>query len=264
MAAKQDRLRGLIAKSKSDTDEQPIQKGQPYSVLAETPDVEQDLRPEAGQLRAELQQLARAYVGARRRSGEALLEAARWLNEARTQAQHGEWQIFLDATSTTADTAERLINIYRTSLQNPAFSDAVRRNILNQSVAALLARPSTPPDVLDAVLQGDTPPNVDTVRKALKQSRQPQRTADSATADHNPQIAEFAPAEDAPPQNPQIADFAPTGDEHPVDGDLLRQTLREATQALEYLALHHAALPGDDEGQALLARIAQAVEVLRR
>ena len=44
--------------------------------------------------------------GARQRSGEALLEAARWLSEARAEAQHGEWRVFLEATNTSDDTAE--------------------------------------------------------------------------------------------------------------------------------------------------------------
>src|SRR5436190_18425159 len=60
----------------------------------------------AGVLSERLQEIARQYIGARRRSGEALLEAARWLSEARAEAQHGEWYVFLDATSTTEDTAD--------------------------------------------------------------------------------------------------------------------------------------------------------------
>src|SRR4051794_37568979 len=54
----------------------------------------------AAVLSERLQEIARQYIGARRRSGEALLEAARWLSEARAEAQHGEWYVFLDATST--------------------------------------------------------------------------------------------------------------------------------------------------------------------
>jgi hypothetical protein len=42
----------------------------------------------AGVLSERLQEIARhrQYIGARRRSGEALLEAARWLSEARAEA----------------------------------------------------------------------------------------------------------------------------------------------------------------------------------
>src|SRR5690606_11308480 len=66
----------------------------------------------AGVLSTHLQEIARLYVQARRRSGEALLEAARWLYEARSVAQYGEWLIFLEATTTSPDTAERLIDIH--------------------------------------------------------------------------------------------------------------------------------------------------------
>src|SRR5438105_9847705 len=46
-----------------------------------------ELPPEAAQLVPLLQQIARNYITARRRTGESLLESARWLNEAREQAQ---------------------------------------------------------------------------------------------------------------------------------------------------------------------------------
>ena len=59
-----------------------------------------------------LQALADQYLSARRRSGEALLEAAQALAQARALARHGEWYRFLEATQTSAATAERLLNIH--------------------------------------------------------------------------------------------------------------------------------------------------------
>jgi hypothetical protein len=115
-----------------------------------------------------LQEIARQYIGARRRSGEALLEAARWLSEARAEAQHGEWYVFLDATSTTEDTADRLLNIHTQAMQNPQFAEAVRTNWIGQSVAALLARPSTPPEVVTEVLNANTPPKVAEVEQKVR------------------------------------------------------------------------------------------------
>jgi hypothetical protein len=103
-------------------------------------------------LSAPLQQLARQFVEARKRSGESLLEMARYLTAAREQAEHGEWRLWLDGTGTTADTAERLLNIHRTAERDAGFRAAVARNWLGQTAAALLAAPSTPDEVRAEVL----------------------------------------------------------------------------------------------------------------
>ncbi|HEU5103247.1 MAG TPA: hypothetical protein VFU22_29705, partial [Roseiflexaceae bacterium] len=44
-----------------------------------------------------LQDIARQYLGARQRMGDFLLDACRYLSEARALAQHGDWLIFLEA-----------------------------------------------------------------------------------------------------------------------------------------------------------------------
>ena len=141
------KLEGLI-KSKAAT----IAQGQPYALsLPELPE-------RAGALPEPLQTIARQYIGARRRSGEALLDAARWLHEARARASHGDWKVFKEATSTSDDTAERLLNIHSQAMQNPQFADAIARNWLTQSAAALLARQSTPPELIEALLAAPEPP----------------------------------------------------------------------------------------------------------
>src|SRR3954468_7241690 len=63
-----------------------------------------ELPDRAGALPERLQEIARSYLGARQRSGEALLESARWLSEARAVAIHGQWGVFLEATGTSDDT----------------------------------------------------------------------------------------------------------------------------------------------------------------
>ncbi len=68
-----------------------------------------------------LQELAERYLTARQRSGEALLEAAHALAEARALARHGEWYRFLELTQTSASTAERLLNIHRLASENLQF-----------------------------------------------------------------------------------------------------------------------------------------------
>jgi hypothetical protein len=118
-----------------------------------------------------LQAIARRYMAARRRSGEALLEAAQALHEAREEAQHGEWYTFLQATQTAPATAERLLNIHRLASQNLQFAGFVADNWIGLSSAALLARPSTPPEAIKAILSGTTPPSVDDVQHAIDDAR---------------------------------------------------------------------------------------------
>lgn len=103
-------------------------------------------------LSAPLQDLARQYVAARAKTGEGVLEMARCVAAARDAAAHGEWRLWLDGTGTTADTAERLVNIHRQAERDPGFRAAVGRNWLGQTAAALLAAPSTPDAVRAEVL----------------------------------------------------------------------------------------------------------------
>jgi len=173
----------------------------PYPISTRAGDPE--LPAQAGMLSERLQEIARQYIGARRRSGEALLDAARWLSEARAEAQYGEWQVFLEATNTSDDTTERLLNIHTQAIQNPQFAESVRTNWIGQSVAALLARPSTPPEVVNEVLASPEPPTVADVQKKIRQARSD------------------APARPAPnvdlgrAKNPQFADFGGTSSQTP-------------------------------------------------
>ena len=144
----------------------------------------------AGVLSTHLQEIARLYVQARRRSGEALLEAARWLYEARSVAQYGEWLIFLEATTTSPDTAERLIDIHTKAMEDTRFAEAITQNWLGQTVAALLAKPSTPSEIVDEVLEEGQPVTVAEVRQRIKKHKQPQQntepeTPNQATIPHN-------------------------------------------------------------------------------
>jgi hypothetical protein len=114
-----------------------------------------------------LQALAERYLSARRRSGEALLEAAQALAAARDLARYGEWYRFLQVTQTSAATAERLLNIHRLATQNLQFAGFVRDNWIGVSVAGLLARPSTPPTVIERVTAGQIVPTIDAVQSAI-------------------------------------------------------------------------------------------------
>lgn len=122
-------------------------------------------------LAPQLQLLATLYMAARQRSGQALLEAAGYLSQAREKAGHGEWYAFLQRTNTTHNTADRLLDIHAKATTDQAFADAVKNNHLNMSTAALLAQPSTPADVVEAVLSAEEVPSYRAVDTMIKESR---------------------------------------------------------------------------------------------
>jgi hypothetical protein len=95
------------------------------------------------------------------------LEAAQALAEARALARHGEWYRFLELTRTSASTAERLLNIHRLARENLQFAGFVRDNWVGVSVAGLLARPSTPPVVIEGVTIGQIVPTLEAVQSAI-------------------------------------------------------------------------------------------------
>jgi hypothetical protein len=126
----------------------------------------------AGVLSARMQTLAQGYLDARKRAGYALLDAGRFLAEARAEAKHGDWYVFLKATNTSQDAADRLMAIYEQSRHDRVFADAVRTNFLNLSAAYELT--TAPPEVRDRLLSGDTPPSRQQIRET-KSARQPPR-----------------------------------------------------------------------------------------
>jgi hypothetical protein len=251
---------GKMISGEAPTPADPIQKGTPFQVSTVVAPAEPDLPTQIGELSTPLQEIARRYVGARRRSGEALLEAARWLTEARDTAEHGEWQVFLDATATSADTAERLLNIHRAAMQNPQFADSIARNWLGQSVAALLARPSTPPEVVAEMLGQAAAPSVEEVRGAIARRRD---SRSSRREGQNPQIAGFTPESLQEPEA-QLGLVVAVPAEEIVDStsnDLALEVLREATRAVESLQDLAPSL-SSREGHELIHRIKRAIQVL--
>jgi hypothetical protein len=239
MANNKNKLQGLIGAGNTPAPTPPadIRRGAAYQVGAPPAQTEPELPPQIGGLSAPLQEIARKYIGARRRSGDALLEAARWLSEARNTAQHGEWQLFLEATGTTADTAERLINIHTQAMQNPQFAESVARNWLSQSAAALLARPSTPPEVITEALNADAPPSVAKIGQRIRQ-------------------AKTQPTQPEANQNPQIAEFEEVDVRAPSD---LQRTLEYDQSMIEELFDRWRALGAQGEPERILIR-----EALRR
>jgi len=138
------------------------------------------LPPEANDLSDGLRELAVRFIGARRRVGESLLEACRYMSEARAAAEEGQWYIFLRVTSTSPDSAETLLNIHLRAGQHPAFAEKIRSGWLNQTVAGELAKPSTTPEVLTQLLEREEPLRVADVKRARK------LTAPGGDSHHNP------------------------------------------------------------------------------
>jgi len=230
----------------------PIQRGGGYSVS--TSDAENAPLPEAVlALRDELQTIARQYIGARRRSGRALLEAARWLSEARAAADHGEWDDFLAATETTADTAERLRRIYDLAMQHPAFADAVADGRLNQSAAERLARGTTPVEVIDAVLTSERAPTVADVDRAIRSARRPAATGAGTEAEGQiPQIAEFGDSANLDPGSHRLP-----------SPELLCSMISEHAAGLSDIALHATRVPTSGDVTRALETIERAVVMFR-
>ena len=213
-------------------------RGQPYQTGPQnTPIV---LPAEADALSVPMQDIARRYLGARRKSGEALLEAARWLSEARNEAQHGEWLRFLDVTSTTPDAAERLLNIHQRAMSDAQFAEAVRTNWLSPTTAALLARPSTPTELVAEVLQTPSAPKLADIEQKIKQVRQPKPDG---------QIPQNAVFDQASTSGQQI--FA-------------LEMLRETVKALVHLERTVGELPATTETEQALERAEHAIAALRR
>ena len=188
MATKKDHLRGALRRNVAPANQDPqaaqqVLEGQPAAPLT-TEDTRgasyalstavplADLPPEAPELGDQLQVLARQFLGARRRLGQALLDAANTMQQARDAADEGQWLIFLRVTQTSPDLAERLINIHLVGARDPLFKEAVTRGFLNQSVASELARASIPPEVRIALLTAPEPPPVEDVRRAIRAFRQ--------------------------------------------------------------------------------------------
>jgi hypothetical protein len=234
---------------------QPQERQPTIAYPISTRGVEKELPTLVGTLSARLQELARQYIGARRRSGEALLEAVRWLSEARAEAQHGEWQVFLEATTTSDDTAERLLNIHTQAMQNPQFAEAVSRNWLSQTAAALLARPSTPPEVLDELLSAPAPPSVAEVQKKI---RQPRRTAPATNGGgcniQNPQVADF----EARPEQPGGGLIASVPAEHVL------QMLQAAAASVGELAALADTIPANTLAEQAVTALEHAVTIIRQ
>jgi len=150
--------------SKLETGIKAIPRGQPYglSMTVAAP----ELPARAGALPERLQDIARNYLGARRQSGISLLEAARWLSEARLEAKHGEWAIFLEAIGLDESRARAQIRIHEEAQRDSLFADRIINGFLSETVARELL--PLPPETREELLTRETPPKREEIRGAKR------------------------------------------------------------------------------------------------
>ena len=121
----------------------------------------------------------------------------------------------------------------------PAFGEAVRNNWINPSVAGLLARSSTPPEVVAEVVSGPKQPKMADVERKIKQARQLKGEG----------------------QIPHSAVFGETLGEGQQISAL--EMLRETVKALVHLERTASELPANAETEQALVQAEQAVAALR-
>lgn len=138
--------------------------------------------PVPAALSSKMQHIARDYLDARKRAGVVLLDAARFLAEARATAKHGEWAIFLETTNTSEDVAEGLLRIAETAERNPRFAEAVRGGQLTQTVAMLYTRDSTPEAARERLLEAPAPPTTSEARTIIRDEQPPKIRIDTENA----------------------------------------------------------------------------------
>lgn len=152
-----------------------------------------------------LQDRARRYVAARRRSGDALLEAVAELAAAREEAQHGAWGIFLEAIGLDDATARAQIRIHEAAAADPLIADRIRTGWLSEATARELL--PAPPEVRAEILAQPDPPTRQAIRekKARDRAPAPDLPAPAELVEHALRRAAAAPPSDAAPHLPPAA-----------------------------------------------------------
>lgn len=214
------------------------------------------LPAEAETLSEPLRELAVRFIGARRRVGEALLEACRYMSEARAAAEEGQWYTFLRVTSTSPDSAETLLNIHYRASQHAAFAEKIRSGWLNQTVAGELAKPSTPPEVLQQLLEREEPLRVADVKRAR---RAPVPYREERHIVDNPNYSGSTVIAEGPSGSHDVAQLVAQAEQ-----TTLAALLTEVATTLEAISAQADTLPPDEHTLHTLQRIEQATATIRR
>lgn len=259
MARKDDLLQALM-RPHATADPAPVAAQPSYDIsttsLADTPDT-MPLPPDAAALPPPLRELALRYLGAKRRIGDALLESAKWMSAARDLAEEGQWYVFLQVTQTSPDSAEMLINIHVRAAHSPVFANAIRRGWFNQTVAGELARPSSPPELVDQLLQREHPPRVADVKRARREQQQ------SRDISHNVDNPNYSGSAETAQvlATPNIWDTEAVRDNAPLVGRLqeIATNLAALVPQADQIPPGEATVQALDQAEQALAAIRQAL-----
>lgn len=118
-----------------------------------------------------LQERARRYVAARRRSGEALLDAVAELASARAEARHGEWSIFLQSVGLDESAARAQLRIHELARTDETYAERIRSGFLTEATARELL--SLPEEARAEVLSRPEPPTRQEIREVKEPKREP-------------------------------------------------------------------------------------------
>lgn len=111
------------------------------------------------------------YLAARRRSGDALLEAVAELAAARDEAAHGEWGPFLERIGLDDSAARGQLRIHELAAADPLYAERIRSGFLTVSTARELI--ALPADQRAELLERDAPPTRAAIRAASAANRAP-------------------------------------------------------------------------------------------
>lgn len=211
------------------------------------------LPPEASELDSSEQELARSFLTAWRRTGEFLLEAARWMTEARARVEHGRWGLWLRVVGVSDDLSENLRNLHARASQLPRYAEAVKTGRLGATSAYLLAPRSVPDELVIEVLEAPAPIPTKELERRLRDYRRHRRASDGLTTAKSPATREHDAGQF--PRNAEIdASTAPLG-------NTLRGVVREMTVTVRSLAQTPQLLTVED--WAALDELALAINALR-
>jgi len=115
-----------------------------------------------------MKDIARQYIGARNRLGVDLLEACRYISEAKQKAAYGEWEVFLKTIGLDEGRARAQIRIHEEVQRDPTLMEHVVSGFLSEAVARELL--PAPAEVRQEVLSRGKPPTLRDVREAKRAS----------------------------------------------------------------------------------------------
>lgn len=125
-----------------------------------------------------LQSRAQRYIAARRRSGDALLEAVAELRAARLEADYGAWGAFLEAIGLDDSQARAQIRIANAADSDPAYAERIRIGFLTEATAREVL--SLPDEARGVLLAQPEPPTRAEIRAAKREPAPAPTPAESA------------------------------------------------------------------------------------